>query len=119
MTVDESKQYIRDRISVLRTEKGVSEYRMSQELGHSKGYIQAISSGKSLPSMEGFLCICEYLDVSTRDFFDSEVKSPTLQGRLDHLIEELSSEEVTLLVNFAEVLVEKNSGPESGKIRVS
>ena len=43
--------YIRDRISEIRTKKNISEYKMSLDLGHSKSYIQSISSGKSLPSL--------------------------------------------------------------------
>ena len=43
--------FIRERISVLRIKKNVSEYKMSLDLGHGKGYIQAISSGRALPSM--------------------------------------------------------------------
>lgn len=46
------EQFLRDRISQLRMKKGVSEYQMSLELGHSRGYIQNISSGKSLPSID-------------------------------------------------------------------
>ena len=46
-------QFLRDRITQLRLQKGVSEYQMSLDLGHSRGYIQNISSGKSLPSVEG------------------------------------------------------------------
>ena len=44
-------KYIRDRITELRLKKNVSEYQMSTDLGQNKGYIQAISSGKALPSM--------------------------------------------------------------------
>ena len=55
-------QFIRDRISVLRTKKNVSEYRMSTDLGHSKSYMQSISSGRAMPSLGEFLYICEYLD---------------------------------------------------------
>ena len=61
-------KFISDRISVLRTKKNVSEYRMSTDLGHSKSYIQSISSGKSMPSMGEFLYICEYLGVTPREF---------------------------------------------------
>lgn len=43
--------FIRDRITELRLQKGASEYKMSMDLGHSKSYIQSISSGKSLPSL--------------------------------------------------------------------
>ena len=47
-------QFIRDRISQLRIQKGVSEYQMSYDLGHSRSYIYNISSGKSLPPMAEF-----------------------------------------------------------------
>ena len=65
-------QFIRDRISVLRTKKNVSEYRMSTDLGHSKSYMQSISSGRSMPSLGEFLYICEYLGVTPREFFDED-----------------------------------------------
>ena len=42
-------KFIRDRITQLRIQKGVSEYKMSYDLGHSRSYIYNISSGKSLP----------------------------------------------------------------------
>ena len=43
-------EFIRERITQLRLQKGVSEYKMSYDLGHSRGYINNISSGKTLPS---------------------------------------------------------------------
>lgn len=48
------KLFVRDRISELRTKKRVSKYKMSLDLGHSKSYIQSISSGKALPSFPNF-----------------------------------------------------------------
>ena len=50
--------FIRNRITQLRIKKDVSEYQMSLELGQNKGYIQAISSGRAMPSMAQFLNIC-------------------------------------------------------------
>ena len=67
-----SEQFIRDRITELRLQKGVSEYKMSLDLGHSKGYIQSISSGRSLPSMNEFLYICDYFGISPKTFFDEQ-----------------------------------------------
>ena len=67
------EQFIRDRITHLRMQKNVSEYKMSLDLGHSKSYIQSIASGRALPSMSEFLYICDYLDVSPKDFFDPEL----------------------------------------------
>ena len=47
------ENFIRDRITQLRLRKGVSEYQMSYDLGHSRGYVYNISSGKALPPDEG------------------------------------------------------------------
>lgn len=47
--------YIRNRITELRIQKDVSEYRMSLDLGQNRNYIQGITSGKALPSMAQFL----------------------------------------------------------------
>lgn len=45
------EEFIRNRITELRLKKGVSEYQMSMELGQNRSYIQAISSGRSMPSI--------------------------------------------------------------------
>ena len=49
------EEFIRNRITELRLKKGVSEYQMSMDLGQNKNYVQAISSGRALPSMKQFL----------------------------------------------------------------
>lgn len=46
MMADYPKQ-LRERITKFREQKGVSESRMSRELGQSKCYLQQISSGKN------------------------------------------------------------------------
>lgn len=71
-------KFIRDRISILRTKKGISEYKMSLDLGHSKSYVQSISAGRALPSLSEFLYICEYLGVTPKEFFDEETNAPSL-----------------------------------------
>ena len=43
-----NEDFVRERITALRLKKGVSEYQMSYDLGHSRGYIYNISSGKAL-----------------------------------------------------------------------
>ena len=97
-------KFISDRISVLRTKKNVSEYRMSTDLGHSKSYIQSISSGKSMPSMGEFLYICEYLGVTPREFFDDSIKDPQLVQELYELSRHLSEANLKILVDLAKHL---------------
>ena len=72
------QDYINKRITELRKKKGVTEHKMSLQLGRSRSYMQSISSGRSLPSMSEFLSICEYLNVSPRDFFDDGNSNPPL-----------------------------------------
>lgn len=95
-------KFIRERISFLRTQKGISEYKMSLDLGHSKSYIQSISSGKALPSLSEFLYICEYLDVSPKEFFDTEIEQPQLVHKLLEVTKHMSADSLKAIINIAE-----------------
>ena len=67
---------IREKITKLRMENNhLSEYQMSLNLGQSKGYIQGITSGRSLPSMRMFLIICEYFDIEPSEFLEEPMPS--------------------------------------------
>ena len=65
------------RLAQLREEKGVSARDMSLSMGQNPGYINNIESGKSMPSLSGIFYICEYLDITPKDFFDVETSNPT------------------------------------------
>lgn len=79
-----------ERLAQLRLEKGVSARDMSLSLGQSAGYINNIENGNNLPSMTVFFYICEYLDISPRDFFDYEVESPRRLGGIINDLRKLS-----------------------------
>ncbi len=96
--------YIRQKITELRIQKGVSEYKMSLDLGHSKSYVQSISSGRALPSLSEFLSICEYFDITPKDFFDSEQKAPTLLNELIQCSRFLAHEDLNVLIAVAKRL---------------
>jgi len=66
-----------ERLAKLRTAKGVSARAMSLTLGQSANYINKIENGKNLPSMATFFEICDYLEISKRDFFDEENNDPS------------------------------------------
>ena len=101
-------EFVRERISQLRVQKGVSEYKMSYDLGHSRGYINNISSGKSLPSMTEFFAICEYFGISPQDFFDHATPPPKNLKRATELLQELSPEHIDLLISLMEALPKQN-----------
>lgn len=99
--------YIRRRITSLRMKKGVSEYQMSLDMGHSRSYIQNIVSGRSRPSIDEFLYICEYLNVSPKAFFDDSEAEPILiQKALDGM-RELSDKDLLTLIGLIDRLKEK------------
>jgi len=99
--------FIRDRISQLRTNQGISEYKMSLDLGHSKSYVQSISSGKALPSLSEFLYICEYLGVTPKEFFDRDIAEPQMIQQLVSHALKLSPEDLARLVDLAARLDKK------------
>lgn len=91
---------IRRRLTQLRMKKGVSEYQMSLDLGHSKSYIQSISSGRALPSMSEFLVICDYLGVTPQEFFDDETSNPALIQEIVSAVSGFSDEDLKLLLSI-------------------
>ena len=64
-------KFVQDRITELRLARDISEYKLSQDIGRSEGYIQSISSGKSLPSITSLYKICDYFEITLREFFDA------------------------------------------------
>lgn len=101
------EQFVRNRISELRAKKGISEYKMSLDLGHSKSYIQSISSGKALPSFSEFLYICEYLGVTPQEFFNTASNEPQLICQLVNLARSISPDDLRFLITMAERLAAK------------
>ena len=81
--------FVRERITQLRLEKGVSEYQMSYDLGRSRGYIYNISSGKSLPPMKEFLQICDYFNITPAQFFEPASPAGPRTALMDAAIAEL------------------------------
>ena len=68
--------FIPIRLSELRVQKGVSAREMSISLGQSESYINKIENNRTLPSMFGFLYICEYLEITPEEFFHHQSQSP-------------------------------------------
>ena len=95
-------EFIRNRITQLRIAKDVSEYQMSLDLGHSKSYIQGITSGRALPSMNEFISICDYFKITPKDFFDSNIDNPALIQELLNAVSDLHDGDIELLISIAE-----------------
>lgn len=100
--MDES--YIARRITQLRMARNISEYQMSLELGHSKSYVQSITSRKSMPSAQELFNIADYFDMSLSEFFDGENEtSPTAQ-KVINAIRKLNEADVALILDLIQRL---------------
>ena len=92
-------KFIRDRITQLRLQKGVSEYRMSYDLGHSRSYVYNISSGKSLPPMAEFLQICDYFEITPSQFFNDASENPALLQTAIEELKKLNDDDLMLIIS--------------------
>ena len=94
------EQFVRERITKLRLQKDISEYQLSYDLGHSRGYINNISSGKSLPSLSEFFVICDYFGITPREFFDTDHDDPVLTSKVIEEIKDLNDDDMLLLLTI-------------------
>lgn len=92
------EQFVRNRITELRLKKDVSEYQMSLDLGKNKSYIQGISSGRSMPSMRQFFEICDYLEITPLEFFNTEIVEPPQLRRAVDLLMDLDPEDLEAVI---------------------
>jgi transcriptional regulator with XRE-family HTH domain len=91
------EEFVRNRITQLRLNKGLSEYQLSYNLGHSRGYINNISSGKAMPSMNEFFAICDYFEITPTEFFDPLHNNPEVLSKTKDSIEALSDDDIELI----------------------
>ena len=92
--VQQYEQYLRERITALRSQKGVSEHRLSLELGKSGAYIRSSTSGATMPSMKELFNIMAYFEVSPAEFFAGLQGTNTLRAALTEKLRELSDEDL-------------------------
>lgn len=95
-------EFVRKRITELRMKKGVSEYKMSLDLGHSRSYIQSISSGRTMPSVQELMYICDYLEVSPAAFFDDKANDPILMQKAYEGMYALTDKDILILISLIE-----------------
>ena len=94
------EDFVRERITNLRIKKGVSEYQMSYDLGHSRGYVYNISSGKALPPLKEFFAICDYFEITPQQFFDDSSKNPELIQKAIEGMKQLDESDMLMLLSW-------------------
>ena len=96
-----NKQEFSERLSSLRLKKGVSARDMSLSIGQSAGYINNIENGINYPSMQVFFYICDYLDITRKEFFDTETVNPNKISELVGAVKGLNDEQLNNIIGLA------------------
>ncbi len=103
------EEFVRERITQLRMQKGVSEYQMSYELGHSRGYVYNISSGKALPPLKEFFAICDYFGITPGQFFDENMQHPELIQKAMDGMNRLDESDLLMLLGIIHRLLKSQN----------
>ncbi len=101
----------KERLITLRENGGFSARSMSLDIGQNPGYINSIESGKMLPSLSGFFYICEYLNITPQEFFDTDLEYPEQIRSITNDLKKLDERQ---LKNIAEI-VSDLAGSRSSK----
>lgn len=105
--VSQYEKYLRDQITKLRSQKGISEHRLSLELGKSGSYIRSITSGATMPSMKELFNIMAYFEVSPPEFFSGLKEKNYLRAALEEKLQQLSNEDLEKVSLFISWITER------------
>ena len=101
------EDFVKNRITELRMKEDISEYTLSKRLGHSKGYIYNMSSGRALPPLNEFFEICRYFKISPKEFFDTEMDDPQMVAEAMEGFKQLSEKDQQTILDLINSLKEK------------
>ena len=101
------EEFLSKRVVQLRNKKNVSARDMSLSLGQNVNYINSVENKRSLPSMQGFFFICDYLGVTPKDFFDTENEMPQMLDDIMTNLKKLDANSLELVAGMAEKLAGK------------
>jgi transcriptional regulator with XRE-family HTH domain len=75
-------------------------------MGQNVNYINSIEHGKIAPSMKGFYAICEFLNVTPKDFFDVGASLPQTLNEIVGNLKKLDDESLNLIAGVAEKMLQ-------------
>jgi transcriptional regulator with XRE-family HTH domain len=102
--MDYDLSFFAERLAALRIKKGVSARDMSLSIGQSPNYINKIENKKNYPSMAVFFYICEFLEITPKDFFDGDIKNTELMRELSSTLREMDDETLRHILGLAQKL---------------
>lgn len=96
-----NQEWFSSRLAQLRTARKLSARDLSLSLGQSAGYINKIENNRSMPSMQVFFYLCEYLKITPEEFFDQNITNPLLLNETISELKKLDSKQLEHILNIA------------------
>lgn len=102
------EDFVAQRINQLRKQKKISAREMSLAIGQNVNYINRIEHKYNLPSLQGLFYICEYFNISPKEFFDSTDKpNPLKLQEAIQVLANLEDKEISLIIEVAKAIQNK------------
>ena len=101
------EEFFANRLAELRQQKKISAREMSLAIGQNESYINRIENKLNYPSMQGFFYICEYLNITPQQFFDTQNPAPEKITRALALLKNLPTEQINIIVALLETMQNK------------
>ena len=95
------------RLMTLREKKGATARDMSLTIGQNPGYINSIETGKTLPSLTGFFYMCEYLEITPQEFFDTSADNPIKLRSIMEGLKRLNDSQLNTVASVVNSLLQK------------
>lgn len=105
-----NQEWFSSRLAKIRSERRLSARDLSLSLGQSAGYINKIENQKSLPSMQVFFYLCDYLRITPQEFFDQNVAHPLLMKEIITELEKMDAEQLEHILNITKDINGTKSG---------
>ncbi len=100
-------EWFAERLAKLRIQRGISARDMSLSLGQSEGYINKIENRRMVPSLHGFIYICEYLQITPQEFFDTASTDPKKTNELLAELKKLTPAQTEHVLQIVKDLTQK------------
>lgn len=97
-----------ERLISLRNQKNVSAREMSLALGQNGSYINRIENRLTFPSMQVFFYICEYFQISPKEFFDEKNQSPEKINQITEEVKKLDDFQLDTVMSVIKGLQHKS-----------
>lgn len=88
------KEIFSNRLAELRIRQGISARDMSLSLGQNPGYINHIENSQALPSMNVFFNICDFLNITPQEFFETGNQNPRIFSEITDNLHFLNEEQL-------------------------